>query len=158
MFIVYEMLFEKTDIPSPEIECISLTGKALDEYREQYKEAYNAAFRPMREALGIRPYDWFSEGGAEVKYNPDVFLLIIDGELAGSVACYGDEIDDLFVSDSFRNKGYGRKLLVWAMNYLFSRGYREVWLNVAEWNEHAVQMYLNAGFVIVRKVEMQNDK
>ena len=31
-------------------------------------------------------------------------------------------------------------------------------VNVDYCREHAVQMYLNAGFVIVRKVEMQNDK
>lgn len=157
MFLVYEMCFEKKAVPIPEIACIPFEDEVFEKYQEQYKEAYNAAYRPMREALGIKPYNWFSEGGATLKENPDIFLLINEGELVGSVGCYGNEIDDLFVSDKFRNKGYGRKLLVWAMNNIISKGFDKIILHVAEWNKSAVQMYLREGFVIVQKEEIKND-
>ena len=157
MFVVYEMCFEKKAVPSPEIDCIPFDDEVFEKYQEQYKEAYNAAFRHMREALGIKPYDWFSEGGALLKENPDVYLFIDEGELVGSVGCYGNEIDDLFVCDKFRNRGYGRKLLIWAMNKMISKGCEKIMLHVAEWNKGAVQMYLNEGFVIVQKEEIQHD-
>ena len=154
MFIVYEMCFQKKDVPSTELVCVPFENEIFEEYQEQYKEAYNAAFRPMRESLGIKPYDWFSEGGAVIKYNPDIYLLIKEGELVGSVGCYGNEVDDLFVSDKFRNKGCGKKLLIWAMNNILSKGHDKIVLHVAEWNKNAVQLYLNEGFEIVGKEEI----
>ena len=157
MFVVYEMRFEKKVVPSSEIECIPFEDETFGDYQDQYKEAYNAAFRPMREALDIKPYDWFSEDGADLKENPDVYLLIGEGQLIGSVGCFGNEIDDLFVCDKFRNRGYGRKLLIWAMNNIFNKGYGDIRLHVADWNESAVQMYLREGFVIFQKEEIKYD-
>lgn len=157
MFVVYEMRFEKKAVSSPEIDCIPFDDEVFEKYQEQYKEAYNAAFRPMREALGIKPYDWFSEGGAVLKENPDIYLFIDEGELIGSVGCFGNEIDDLFVQSKYQNKGYGRKLLILAMNNIISKGYDDIRLHVAEWNKGAVQMYLREGFVIVQKEEIQHD-
>ena len=154
MFIVYEMSFDNDVVPSSDIECVSFAGKVYEEYKEQYITAYNAAFHPMREALGIKPYDWFSEGGAKLKENADIYLLITDGELIGTVGCYGNVVDDLFVCDRFRNKGYGRKLLVWAMNRIINNGYKEIMLHVAAWNDNAVKLYLDEGFVITSKEEM----
>lgn len=43
-------------------------------------------------------------------------------ELIGSVACYGNEIDDLFVVGAYRHKGYGKQLLIWAMDHIASSG------------------------------------
>lgn len=158
MFTVYEMRFGKKDIPSPEIECVPFEGEVFDEYREQYESSYNAAFRPMREALDIKPYNWFSDGGAVVKENRDIWLLIVDGVFIGSAACYGNEVDDLFVREEYLGKGYGRKLLIWAMNNMINKGYNGIILHVAKWNERAVQMYLSEGFVIAGEEEIQNDQ
>ena len=71
-------------------------------------------------------------------------------ELIGSVACYGNEIDDLFVCSKYRHLGYGRKLLIWAMNHIQEHCDDSIILHVAAWNEHAVQMYKDSGFVIVK--------
>ena len=70
--------------------------------------------------------------------------------LIGSVACYGNEIDDLFVIDGYRHNEYGKQLLIWAMDHIASSGYEELILHVAEWNQSAVQMYINEGFKIVK--------
>ena len=70
--------------------------------------------------------------------------------LFGSVACYGNEIDDLFVVGAYRQKGYGKQLLIWAMDHIASSGYDELILHVAEWNRSAVKLYMNEGFRIVK--------
>ena len=145
-FRVYEMRRDSKEIPSVEISCMPFDER----YLEQYKKTYNAAFRPMREALNIRPFDWYHDNDQIIKKVADIYILVENNELIGSVACYGNEIDDLFVSDSFRQKGYGRNLLIWAMNRIASCGYDEMIIHVAEWNQGGVQMYKNEGFEIVK--------
>ena len=145
-FRVYEMRRDSKEIPSVEILCLPFD----EQYLEQYKSMYNAAFRPMREALGIRPFDWYHDSSKILDKASDIFILSAENELIGSVACYGNEIDDLFVSDSFRHKGYGKQLLIWAMDHIASCGYNEMVIHVAEWNQSAVQMYKNEGFEIVK--------
>ena len=134
------------DIPAVGISCILFDKQ----YLEQYKIGYNAAFRPMREALNIKPYDWYHDSNKILDKSSDIYLLVEDEVLIGSVACYGNEIDDLFVIDGYRHNGYGKQLLIWAMDHIASSGCDELILHVAEWNRSAVQMYKNEGFGIVK--------
>ena len=147
MFVVYEMRRGCKDIPESQIECITFDEK----YLGQYKELYNAAFRPMREALDIKPYDWYGNDRAILSKAHEINLLTDGDELIGSVSLIGNEIDDLFVSDPRRREGYGRKILIWAMNQLASQGAGEFVLHVAEWNAGAVKLYLDEGFEITKK-------
>ena len=144
MFKVFEMVYSDQKIEPSGIECRPFEEKLIREY----KEAYNAAFRPMREALDRKPYDWYSEDSAILEKKKDIYLLTDRDTLIGSVACYGNEIDDLFVSGAFRGEGYGMKLLLWGMNHIREQGHEEIVLHVAEWNGAAVKMYLDAGFTI----------
>ncbi len=145
-FRVYAMRRDSKEIPPAEISCVPFD----EQYLEQYKTMYNAAFRPMREALNIKPYDWYHDSSNILDKAADIYILVTEKELIGSVACYGNEIDDLFVSDSFRHKGYGKQLLIWAMDHIASCGYDEMVIHVAEWNRNAFQMYKNTGFEIVK--------
>ena len=145
-FSVNEMKRSSMDIPSSRIHCIPFDTR----YMEQYKTGYNAAFRPMREALNIKPYDWYHDTNKILDKSSDIYLLVEEEVLIGSVACYGNEIDDLFVIDGCRHNGYGKQLLIWAMDHIASSGYDELILHVAEWNQRAVQMYINEGFKIVK--------
>ena len=145
-FRVYEMRRFCKDIPAVGISCILFDKQ----YLEQYKIGYNAAFRPMREALNIKPYDWYHDTNKILDQSSDIYLLVEDEVLIGSVSCYGNEIDDLFVIDGYRHNGYGKQLLIWAMDHIASSGCDELILHVAEWNRSAVQMYKNEGFGIVK--------
>ena len=145
-FRVYEMRRFCKDIPAVGISCILFDKQ----YLEQYKIGYNAAFRPMREALNIKPYDWYHDSNKVSEKSAGIFLLVEEKTLIGSVACYGNEIDDLFVAEAYRHKGNGKRLLIWAMDHIASSGYDELILHVAEWNRSAVQMYKNEGFGIVK--------
>ena len=145
-FSVYEMRRSCNDTPSVGICCIPFDKQ----YLELYMTGYNEAFRPMREALGIKPYDWYHDSNAILEKSAGIYLVVEDGALIGSVACYGNEIDDLFVAARYRHKGYGKQLLIWAMDHIASCGHDELILHVAEWNQSAVQMYMNEGFRIVK--------
>ena len=145
-FRVFEMRRNCKEIPSVEISCFPMD----EQYLEQYMSMYNAAFRPMREALNIRPFDWYQDGSKIMDKASDIYILTAGKDLIGSVACYGNEIDDLFVSDPFKHKRYGKQLLIWAMDHIASCGCKEMVIHVAEWNQSAVQMYKNEGFMIVK--------
>ena len=69
-------------------------------------------------------------------------------EIIGSIACYGNEIDDLIVNKKFQNKGYGKQLLIWGMRYIRKKSKEPIILHVAEWNKNAVELYKKVGFEI----------
>lgn len=146
MFTVYEMIWNKDEIPGSKIDCIPFDKRFVGEY----KDSYNAAFYPMREALDIRPYNWYSDESNILSKADDIYLLTDKDVLIGSVACYGNEIDDLFVCSKYRGKGIGKELLIWAMDHIRKKGHEEIIIHVADWNERAVQMYKDSGFVIVK--------
>ena len=142
-------------IPAPEINCVPFVGEVFDQFIEQYYYGYNNAFLPMRKALDIEPYVWFTPDRIYDRRDDEVFVLVNDNELIGSVACFGNEVDELFVSEKYLGKGYGKKLLIWAMDHIAKEGFSEITLTVAEWNQKAVKMYLDEGFKIT-KTEKRN--
>ncbi len=146
MITVCEMLYDKDEIMPSEAELISFDDRFIEEYRDYY----NRAFRPMREALNIKPYDWYADTEAIRAKAKDIFLLTEGEELIGSVACYGNEVDDLFVTDEYKRKGYGRKILLWAMDHIRSQGHKDIVLHVAMWNSNALRLYTDTGFRITK--------
>ena len=93
IYYAYEMIYDKADVPESNIECIRFD----ESYIKDYIASYNEAFYPMRKALDIEPYNWYSEESAVLEKTADTYMLIKDGKLIGAVSCYGNEIDDLFV-------------------------------------------------------------
>jgi len=72
------------------------------EYQEQYKKLYNGCYHGMREALGIKPFDFIQDDSFFAQEMENVYLLIEDDELIGSVALKGNEIDDLLVDIGYQ--------------------------------------------------------
>ena len=120
------------------------------EYREEYRRVYNECFHEMREALDIKPYDFIQDGSFFDSGMENVYLLMDNGAFVGSVAIKGGEIDDLIVAREFQRRGYGRQILLWALEHIRSES---VVLHVAEWNKHAVSLYKKTGFEIVDTIE-----
>ena len=146
MIQVCEMLYDKDEITPSEAELISFDER----YIEAYMDSYNMAFRPMREALNIKPYDWYADTEAIRAKAKDIFLLTEGERLIGSVACYGNEVDDLFVADDYKQKGYGRQILLWAIDHIRSQGHKDIVLHVAMWNSNALGLYKDTGFRITK--------
>ena len=121
-------------------------------YQEQYKNLYNSCYHEMREALEIRPYDFIQDDSFFDEGMENVYILVKDNELIGSVALKGNEIDDLLVAVKYQGKGYGRQILLWALENINSGN---ILLHVAEWNARAVRLYKSVGFEVTRTIEIK---
>ena len=142
--IAYEMKYVKDNIEKSNIVCIPFGQK----YFQQYMKIYNACFYEMRKSLDIKPYNFLSSYKQISGKSKDIFLLVDEEEIIGSVACYGSEIDDLIVNKKFQNNGYGKQLLLWGMNYIRQISNKPILLHVAKWNEKALMLYEKVGFDI----------
>lgn len=102
----------------------------------------------MRKALDIQPYNFLNEYKQIAEKVNDIYLLVNQGEIIGSIACYGNEIDDLIVNTRFQHQGYGKQLLLWGMQYIREKSDEPITLHVAEWNNNALMLYKKVGFEI----------
>lgn len=151
IYYAYEMIYDRADVPETSIECISFDRL----YIKDYMASYNEAFYPMRKALDIEPFNWYSEESAVLEKADDTYMLIKDGKLIGAIACYGNEIDDLFVKASEQGKGYGRELLLWGMKHIREKNNEPITLHVAAWNQGACSLYHSVGFIVRNKEKIK---
>lgn len=125
----------------------------LRNYRDSdysaYKQVYEDCFSDMRRALNLKPINCCSSREDLLDKAGCIFVLEVEGELAGSVALYGHEIDDLVVARKFQRKGYGQGLLRFAVARMQQSNISPVTLHVADWNQAAVRLYMKNGFTIV---------
>lgn len=143
--IAYEMRYEKAFVEQNGIACIPFERH----YFEEYKRIYNECFYDMRKALDIEPYNFLSSYEQIAEKAKDIYLYAEDGEIIGSVACYGNEIDDLIVNKKLQQKGYGRQLLLWGMQQIRMGNNDPIMLHVAKWNKNALALYKKVGFEVV---------
>lgn len=116
-----------------------------DEYYNDYRSICCDCFRALNMATNQDPHSFYTlEEMNKKKLN--IFIMFIDQELIGSIEIYGNTIDHLFVNPKYQNKGYGKKLLFFAINRLQQAGMDEITLFVADLNKEAIQLYLNNGF------------
>lgn len=150
-FTVYEMTFSGAGMQTELPEMIPLRA----EFDEQYLRIYNECFYEMRKVLDIRPYNVYADVRQLDTKRPHIFLLAEGKVLIGSVSCCGSEIDDLIVNPQYRGRGYGRRLLAWAVAHIREDTDAPVTLHVAGQNRIAVRLYLKSGFVITKTEQMQ---
>ena len=143
--IAYEMNYDKASVEQSTISCIPFDAQ----YYEQYKVIYNECFYDMRKALEIEPYNFLNDYGQIKEKASDIYLLMKDSEIIGSVACYGNEIDDLIVNKKFQKRGYGKQLLLWGMQQIRKKNADPITLHVAEWNRNALRLYKKVGFEVI---------
>jgi len=133
-------------------ESIQLRNYTMSDYPE-YSTIYEDSFCEMRTSLGLCRECCKSSG--ELLNNKDsIFILEGNGHLIGSVSVIGNEIDDLFVAYEYRSKGYGQKLLRYAVSYLQKRNFSRIILHVADVNKAALSMYIENGFIITSTEEI----
>ena len=142
--IAHEMQFYKKIIEPSKIQCIPFETS----YFEEYMPIYNECFYEMRKTLDIEPYNFLHDYEQIASKVPDIYLLVNEDEIIGSVACYGNEIDDLIVNKKYQHKGYGSQLLLWGMNHIREKNDEPILLHVAEWNKDALKLYKKTGFEI----------
>ena len=145
-FTVYEMIHRGYLTEASQIICVPFEER----YFQNYMAIYNACFYDMRKALEIKPYEFLHSYEQIREKTKDIYVLLEEDEIIGSVVCYGNEADDLIVNPRFQRRGYGKQLLLWEMEHIRRSGYDEISLHVAEWNQNALQMYQRAGFEICK--------
>jgi ribosomal protein S18 acetylase RimI-like enzyme len=121
-----------------------------DKYYESYKIVYEQCFYEMRKALELVPYNCCDSKDKLDNKKSDIFLLVADNEIIGSVAIYGNEIDDLIVNKKYQGQGYGKKLLFFAISYMQKNKIEPIKLCVLKWNEKAVNLYEKYGFKCIK--------
>ncbi|MGL4336576.1 MAG: GNAT family N-acetyltransferase [Turicibacter sp.] len=144
------------EIIAYEMQFLSKTGQESgvklelfsDDFYSKYAKIYNQCFFEMRKNLNVEPYNFYSEIEQLDNKKQNIYVLWDDNTLVGSVACNGNEIDDLIVNKAYQNKGVGRKLLLWAIEHIRSTNDEPIVLRVAKWNEKALKLYLDNGFEI----------
>jgi ribosomal protein S18 acetylase RimI-like enzyme len=144
--IAYEMQYIGKEIPSTNVNLIPFQEK----YYSEYERIYNECFYNMRKALDVEPYNFYSDFEQVKNKMKDIFLLLQDQIIVGSVACYGNEIDDLVVNMKYRNNGVGQKLLLWAISNIRMHSESPIIIHVAKWNEKALSIYQRNGFIITK--------
>ena len=149
--IAYEMSFKEILRYSDDMFCVPFQEK----YWNEYMQIYNECFYEMRKVLEIEPINFYSDYSQMKEKISDTFLYLQNGVIMGAVSCYGNELDDLIVKKALQGQGLGQKLLLWGMNHIKERGYDEIILHVAEWNQNAVKLYLNNGFHIKKKEKVR---
>ncbi|WP_296616406.1 GNAT family N-acetyltransferase [Ruminococcus sp.] len=146
-FFVYEMEYTDAVHEMSGIEMIPFH----DRYYSQYEHIYNECFFDMRKALKIEPYSFLSNI-QQIKDKKENIFLLMDGEtVMGSVGCYGTEIDDLIVDKKYQGRGFGKHLLLWAIKHIREYTVEPITVHVAEWNQRAVKLYTQIGFVIKKR-------
>ncbi len=144
--IAYEMKYTNAVVGQTIIDCIPFEKK----YFQEYMKIYNECFYEMRKALEIQPYHFLSDYEQIKEKAEDIYLLLDGDKLIGAIACYGNEVDDLIVNKRFQQKGYGKQLLLWGMQYIRKKNKEPITLHVAAWNENALKLYQKIGFEISR--------
>ena len=148
MELAYEMTYTHKTSERTTVSLVPYSSA----YKEQYKSLYNTCYHEMREALEIRPYDFIQDDSFFDEGMEDVYILVQNGELIGSVALKGNEIDDLLVAVKYQGQGYGRQILLWALENINSGN---IILHVAEWNARAVRLYKSVGFEVTKTIEIR---
>ena len=141
MVLAYEMEYKNPVSERSVVELIPYTS----EFKDKYKVMYNECYRGMREALDIKPYDYIQDDSFFDSGMDRVYLLINDSEIIGSVTLKTDEIDDLIVNRKYQGQGYGKQILLWALEHMDSE---RIVLHVADWNKRAIALYKKTGFEI----------
>lgn len=149
--IVYKMSFKGKIEYYNDMLCVPFQEK----YWNEYMKIYNECFYEMRKDLEIEPINFYSDYSQMKDKIRGTYLYLRNGEIAGAVSCYGNELDDLIVNKSFQRQGLGQKLLLWGMNHIKEQGYDEIILHAAEWNRNAVKLYLKTGFVVRKKEKVR---
>lgn len=149
--IAYKMVYTDNNVYHSFIKMIPISPKLYGEY----EKVYNECFFEMRKELEIKPYNFYSSIKQIKDKMKNIFILVDSEEIIGSVVCCGNEIDDLFVNKKYQGKGYGKQILLWAINYINKKNEKPIFLHVAKYNEKALNLYKDNGFICVEREKIR---
>lgn len=128
--------------------------KLSKENIEEYVDVYNKSFMDMPHGTYIEIED--AKGYLENKdSNEDYFIIIDKNESIGFLNTTIKDKKSFFdigLIKDYRGKGYGKKLLETAIQFLNEKQVEEICLTVIEKNSIAYEMYKKRGFKVYNKL------
>lgn len=126
-----------------------------DKYFEQYAEGLRTSFYELRKTNDFQPYlccELNEEKRKEFLDNKDKLLLLLDNDklIASILVNNNGLLDDLFVLPSYQGKGYGKKIMQFAINQAIKNGSNCISLAAIDWNTKALNLYQSLGFNIAQ--------
>lgn len=138
--------------------------KYEDKYYEDKMRLECEAFTPLRRENDIKPYNWYEGSSKEdIERNREwtleqkdyIDLFFESDEIVGASMVKAAEVDLLFVNPKYQGKGYGRKILEFAVNRGLEQNASGVNLNALASNDSALRLYRSTGFKIVQAQDIR---
>lgn len=154
-YSVYRFCYEGPKFDDPNLSAIQYE----DSYYEDKIKLESEAFSVLREENDIKPYNWYLGASKEalennrkrtLKNSEYIYLFFEENEMVGASMVKNAEIDLLFVNIKYQGKGYGKKILEFAVNKGLEQSSSMVNLTALATNEKALKLYTNAGFKVVQ--------
>ena len=126
-----------------------------DKYFEQYAEGLRTSFYELRKANDFQPYfccELNEEKRKEfLDKKSNLFLLLDNEKLIASVSVYNNGIiDDVYVLPCYQGKGYGKKIMQFAINKALKNENKHISIGAIDWNIRALNLYQSLGFNVVQ--------
>jgi len=154
-FSIYRFTYKGEKFNEPEL-CVKMyeDENYIDKIRLE-----SEAFEALRRNCDIEPYNWYLAASEKALENSRkrtlsqkeyTYLFFENNEIVGASLVKDAEIDLLFVNVKYQGKGYGRKILEFAVNRGLEQDPTAVNLNALASNENALRLYKNAGFEVIQ--------
>ncbi len=121
---------------------------------DDYVHLVESSFREMRKFYELPLSGFCNSRDVLMENNANIYIWEANGNMIGAVSLYGQEIDDLVIAEEFQNRGYGKRLLSFAICEMQKREISPIILHVTDWNQKAIHLYEKAGFRIVKTEEV----
>ena len=146
----FNMILTNREKENDVLDKINLSKKNIDEY----VDIYNKSFMDMPHGSYIEIKD--AKGFLDNKNDNEEYFIVIDkGESIGflNTIIEGNKgFFDIGLVKEYRGKGYGKRLLETAIQYLNEKKVEELCLTVIEKNSIAYEMYKKRGFKVYNKI------
>lgn len=146
----YNMILEDKSMKDEVLDLVNISKENLDEYIE----LYNKSFMDMPHGTYIDEKE--AEGYLNKADNSNgYFMVAIDGVNVGFMNATIENNEGFFdigLCKEYRGKGYGKRLLETAIEYLKKNNVEKICLTVIEKNSLAYEMYKKRGFKVYQKL------
>ena len=147
----YDIQFDGSEQPASDLLFVPYKEK----YFTQYVDGLRTSFYELRKTNDFQPYfccEWNEEKRKELLDAKDSLFLLFDIEtlIASVMVRKNGIIDDVFVVPSYQGKGYGKKLMHFAINKAIDNGNSCISLRSIEWNSKALNLYQSVGLDVVQ--------
>ncbi|NDV56083.1 GNAT family N-acetyltransferase [Parabacteroides sp. 52] len=119
--------------------------------KADYKQlitVWESAVKATHEFLTIEDFEFFKQIIPNHFLHVDLYVIRVDKAIAAFMGVSGENIEMLFVSSDSRGKGFGKSLLLYAIETLRAKK-----VDVNEQNTQAVGFYEKFGFKVISRSE-----